>query len=106
MTSSLDAQLTADGGALNRRRSDVTRYLGHGFLFCYRGWERVRSKYFSILAAGAFAHFGKKTVLACPVRLAGEQRISIGDRVFIGPGSWLQTLQDCGNEAVAISIGS
>ena len=29
-----------------------------------------------------------------PVRLVGEERIAIGDGVFIGSGSWLQTLPD------------
>jgi acetyltransferase-like isoleucine patch superfamily enzyme len=41
-----------------------------------------------------------------PVRLGGEERIAIGDRVFIGPGSWLQSLPDGDNRSVAISIGN
>lgn len=40
-----------------------------------------------------------------PVRLEGEGRIAIGDHVFIGSGSWLQTLPDRPNKSVAISIG-
>jgi len=60
---------------------------------------------FSLLISGAFADFGSKTVLMYPLRLKGEERIAIGDSVFIGPGSWLQTLPDAGNKSVAISIG-
>lgn len=41
-----------------------------------------------------------------PVRIGGEERIALGSRVFIGPGSWLQTLPDGSNRSVAISIGS
>ncbi len=40
-----------------------------------------------------------------PIRLNGEERIAIGDHVFIGPGSWLQTLPDAENASVAVSIG-
>jgi carbonic anhydrase/acetyltransferase-like protein (isoleucine patch superfamily) len=60
---------------------------------------------FSLLISGAFADFGSKTVLMYPIRLKGEERIAIGDCVFIGPGSWLQTLPDAGNKSVAMSIG-
>jgi acetyltransferase-like isoleucine patch superfamily enzyme len=60
---------------------------------------------FSLLISGAFAEFGSKTVLTYPIRLKGEERIAIGDHVFIGPGSWLQTLPDAENKSVAMSIG-
>jgi acetyltransferase-like isoleucine patch superfamily enzyme len=41
-----------------------------------------------------------------PLRLSGEERISIGDRVFIGSGSWLQAIPANGSTSIAISIGS
>ena len=74
-------------------------------LALYRLSIRLRSKIFSLLISGAFADFGSKTVLMYPIRLNGEERIAIGDSVFIGPGSWLQTLPDAENKSVAISIG-
>lgn len=80
--------------------------LGRIYLSSYRGLIRVRSKCFSLLIAGAFASFGKKSVLIPPVRLSGEHRISIGDNVFIGSGSWLQTLANEDDRSIAISIGS
>jgi acetyltransferase-like isoleucine patch superfamily enzyme len=79
---------------------------GQCFLFSYRLSLRLRAKCFSILASGAFAHFGRKTTLTYPVRLSGEDRISIGDSVFVGADCWLQALPDAENRAVAISIGS
>jgi acetyltransferase-like isoleucine patch superfamily enzyme len=75
------------------------------FLFAYRASIRVRCKLFSLLISSAFAHFGRKTVLMYPLRLDGEKRISIGDRVFIGRDSWLQALPDGDNQSVAVSIG-
>jgi acetyltransferase-like isoleucine patch superfamily enzyme len=41
-----------------------------------------------------------------PLRLSGEERIQIGDGVFLGEGCWLQALPDGDNRAVAISVGS
>jgi acetyltransferase-like isoleucine patch superfamily enzyme len=76
------------------------------FLRAYRFFISARSKLFSLLAAGAFAGFGKRTVLMLPLRVSGERRIYVGDRVYVGAGSWLQTLPDGNSEAVAISIGS
>ena len=83
-------------------------YLGYLFLFCYRTFRRLKCKCFSVLASGAFASFGKNTILMLPVRISGETRIALGDRVFIGAGSWLQTLSGGSHhsQSVAISIGS
>ena len=41
-----------------------------------------------------------------PLRLSGEDRIRVGDGVFLGPDCWLQALPDGENRAIAISIGS
>jgi acetyltransferase-like isoleucine patch superfamily enzyme len=75
-------------------------------LYCYRWLTRFKNKCFSIAVGGAFAQFGNRSVLTLPIRIAGENRIEIGDRVFLGGGCWLQTLPDNDNQAVAISIGS
>jgi acetyltransferase-like isoleucine patch superfamily enzyme len=83
----------------------LKKYVGRPFVFCYRFWIRLRCKAFSLLISGAFARFGGKTVLMYPIRLSGEERIAIGDHVFIGPGSWLQTLPDGENTSIAVSIG-
>jgi acetyltransferase-like isoleucine patch superfamily enzyme len=82
------------------------RLVGHLFIFCYRGFGRLSRKCFSLLISGGFASFGKRTVLMYPLRLSGEERIEIGDGVFMGSGCWLQALSDGDNRAAAISIGS
>jgi acetyltransferase-like isoleucine patch superfamily enzyme len=74
------------------------------FLTLYKFLARARAKLFSLASAGSFESFGRRTVLALPVRLAGESRIRIGDDVYVGSGSWLQTLDGYGDE-VALEIG-
>jgi acetyltransferase-like isoleucine patch superfamily enzyme len=82
------------------------KYLGRIFLFCYRASIRLRCKCFSLMVSGAFARFGRNTCVMYPIRLSGEERIAIGDKVFIGSGCWLQTMKEDCNRSVAISIGS
>jgi carbonic anhydrase/acetyltransferase-like protein (isoleucine patch superfamily) len=86
--------------------SEMRKYLSRLFLFCYRASIRLRSKCSSLLMSGAFASFGPKTVIMLPIRLSGENRIALGDGVYIGAGSWLQTLPDNQNQSVAIFIGT
>lgn len=62
------------------------------FVDGYRNWKRGRDKIWTLLIKDAFASFGQRSVLALPIRLAGVEGISIGSGVFVGPGSWLQTL--------------
>ncbi|MGC4053255.1 MAG: acyltransferase [Paludibaculum sp.] len=81
------------------------RTLSQLALACYRLQYRLRCKCFSLLAAGAFAGFGRRTALMLPIQLAGEERIALGDGVYVGSGSWLQTLPDGGNKEIAIKIG-
>jgi acetyltransferase-like isoleucine patch superfamily enzyme len=76
------------------------------FLCCYRGFIRLSCKCFSLAISGAFAGFGKRTVLMHPVRLFGENRIKIGAHVFLGSGCCLMALDDGDNRSIAISIGS
>ena len=73
-------------------------------LFVYRGLLRLFAKSFSLSISGAFAAFGKNTVLMPPIRIWGERRIGIGARVFLGPGCCLSVLPDGDNRSVGISI--
>ena len=79
------------------------RLSGRAFAGAYRGGSRAWSKIFSLLISGAFASYGRRSVLEPPVRLEGEDRIAIGDRVFVGAGSWLQVLGD--GDGVVIAVG-
>jgi acetyltransferase-like isoleucine patch superfamily enzyme len=72
----------------------------------YRLAGRVKDKWFSLLAGGAFAAFGRRTVVSLPIRLGGERRIAVGERVYVGADCWLQALADGSNQSVAISIGN
>jgi acetyltransferase-like isoleucine patch superfamily enzyme len=84
----------------------LMKVLGSLFLLCYRFYSRVAGKCFSVLISGAFAHYGRRSVIMHPLRLSGEGRIAIGNSVFVGPGSWLQTLPEGDNESIALSIGN
>jgi lipopolysaccharide O-acetyltransferase len=76
---------------------------GRSALGSYRLAQRAWGKGFSLLAGGAFAEFGAHSVVQPPVRLAGERRIAIGSDVWVGAGSWLQSLSD--GDGVALRIG-
>jgi acetyltransferase-like isoleucine patch superfamily enzyme len=84
----------------------LRRILGRYTLGSYRLGQRAWGKGFSLLAGGAFAEFGARTVLQPPVRLSGEHRIAIGSDVWIGGGSWLQTLGDSNDVALGIGDGT
>ncbi len=80
--------------------------LGRATLDLYRLARRAWSKSFSLLAGGSFRSFGTNSVIETPVRIVGEHRISIGNEVFVGAGSWLQVIEEAGAAEVAgISIG-
>ncbi len=80
------------------------RVIGSAFLQSVWAFRRARRRCFAVLAAGGFAEFGRGTALETPVRLLGERRIAIGNDVFVGPGCWLQTMDE-GGEEVALWIG-
>ena len=82
----------------------MRRLTGRAALQLYRSWQRGSGKAFSLLSAGAFAAFGRRSVIELPVRLKGERRIAVGSGVYVGGGSWLQVL-DGGGDGVAIEIG-
>lgn len=82
----------------------MSRAGGSAFLGLCRWLVRARDKSFSKLAAGAFAEYGRRSVIQLPVRLSGEGRIAIGNDVFVGAGSWLQVLPGPA-DGVAIAIG-
>jgi lipopolysaccharide O-acetyltransferase len=78
--------------------------VGRASVGSYRLFVRARAKAFSVLSSGAFASFGARSVIEPPVRLAGEARIAIGADVYVGRGSWLQTLEGPGHAGV-LEIG-
>jgi acetyltransferase-like isoleucine patch superfamily enzyme len=82
----------------------VRRAIGRAAVVGHIEGRALRSKLFTILARGAFAHVGARTVLELPIRLTGESGIAIGDDVYVGSGSWLQVL-DAGLGGPRLEIG-
>lgn len=84
----------------------LRKAVGRAFVGSYRSFVRGRGKAFSLLAGGSFGAFGRSSVIQPPLRLSGEQRISVGDGVFIGPGCWLQVLAPGAGTALRIGNGT
>lgn len=60
----------------------------------YRFAIRLRNRIFSKAVSSAFHKFGQGSTLQLPATLWGEAGISIGNRVHIGPATWLLCLAD------------
>jgi acetyltransferase-like isoleucine patch superfamily enzyme len=84
--------------------SRSSKRVGSAALGVYRVAVRLRNKMFSTAIRGAFGSFGDRSVIELPVRLVGEKRISIGSRVFIGSGAWLQVIGP-DDESPALIVG-
>ena len=80
--------------------------MGRLSLGFYRLGQRLMGKGFSLAVGGAFAEFGPRSVLQPPVRLGGERRIAIGSDVWVGAGSWLQSLSESGGVVLSIGDGT
>jgi lipopolysaccharide O-acetyltransferase len=68
------------------------KLLGRVVLLAYLEGRAATSKFFGVLARGGFHRLGHRTVLELPVRIIGADRMDIGDGVYVGAGSCLQTL--------------
>lgn len=68
--------------------------LGKAVLRLHDRWQSWRNTLFSRLAAGGFGSCGKRSHIALPVRLLHPELMHLGSRVYVGPGSWLQALQE------------
>ncbi len=78
--------------------------MGTSFVRLHRGFTNARAWTFTRMSAGAFESLGEGCALQLPLRLDGEQWMSIGDEVFVGAGSWLQVLYGPGH-AGRLEIG-
>ena len=76
----------------------------HFALQFYRNWERLKSRLFAHVVRSGFYHFGDRSVIQLPTRLCRTEKISLGDGVHIGPGSWLEVREPRANAPV-ISFG-
>lgn len=64
--------------------------------------ERISAKAFGFTIKGAFAAWGEGTSVRKPFRVTGAHAISFGAHVYVGEGSWFQTVDsgciEIGNE--------
>jgi acetyltransferase-like isoleucine patch superfamily enzyme len=75
-------------GAVRREGRD------HKWLASYQRMQQARNYWFSKAVASSFLSFGHESIIDLPVTVHGASRISIGERVYIGPNSWLFTQGD------------
>lgn len=78
---------------------------GRRLLDLYVLSRKFRTKLMSFLVCRGFAHFGARSSIEPPLRVIGASRVSVGDDVFIGAGSWLQVLDAGTSSDIAIEIG-
>ncbi|HTZ85303.1 MAG TPA: acyltransferase [Solirubrobacteraceae bacterium] len=57
----------------------------------YNLLRETRDRVFSLAMRSSFASLGARSRLSLPVQLVGSKRITIGSRVYFGPGCWLLT---------------
>jgi acetyltransferase-like isoleucine patch superfamily enzyme len=57
----------------------------------YKLLRETRDRAFSLAMRSSFASMGSRTRLSLPVQLVGTERITVGSRVYFGPGCWLLT---------------
>ncbi len=90
-----------------RRWRRLRRPVGRAALALYRLAGRVKGKGFALLAGGAFAEFGPRTVVQPPLILFGERRIALGGDVWVGPGScFLALSREPGEPVIRIGAGT
>jgi acetyltransferase-like isoleucine patch superfamily enzyme len=74
------------------------------FAEAHRAWERLHTRAFTTLLRGSFDSCAASARIQRPLRLNGERRIAIGERVFIASHSWLATYES-GPGAGRLEIG-
>lgn len=82
------------------------RLFGRAVLHAYLEGRAAKSKLFCLMAAGGFHRLGRRTVLELPIRIIGGHRMDIGDDVYVGAGSCLQTLGDARGPVLFIGRGT
>jgi len=51
----------------------------------------ARDRAFTLAMKPSLAELGARSRLSMPIQLVGSERVSIGSRVYLGPGCWLLT---------------
>lgn len=68
---------------------------------------KISAKLKSVLSyPSSFRHFGKKSLILCPLQIDGKKNISVGDHVVVGEQSWLAAMPLTNNEHPQLVIGN
>lgn len=67
--------------------------------------QRLGAKAFSLAIAHGFYRWGRRSTAARPMRVSGEQWISVGSGVYFGSGCWLNAVPECPVSKPVIEIG-
>lgn len=73
----------------------------HAHRLLVRGMDKA----FTLAVRRSFRSFGAHTTIQRPVRLRGEGNIEVGSHVFVGSGSWLQTIDGPRSDPPRLVIG-
>jgi lipopolysaccharide O-acetyltransferase len=87
-------------------RMSLRRLLGRAALVGYLEGRAAISKLFCLIASGGFHRLGRRTVLELPIRIIGGDRMDIGEGVYVGAGSCLQTLGSASGPVLFIGDGT
>src|SRR2546423_11479515 len=97
-SSTMRSSEPSPGGASGRRVTARTRRnasLGPvDALGAHHRLRDLRTAVFSRLAARSFGEFGAGSQLVPPIRVDGAAGIVIGRDVYVGPDSWLLSVED------------
>lgn len=67
--------------------------------------QKATSKAFSLFVARGFYHWGRNSIVVPPLRVNGEQLISVSSGVFMGAGCWLNATPAGSAAGPIITIG-
>lgn len=69
-------------------------------------WNKIAAKLHQLTDYPfSFRHFGKKSLILCPMQIDGKKNISVGDHVVVGEHSWLAAMPLAGNDQPQLVIG-
>lgn len=70
-------------------------------------WNKIIAKlHQSIDYPFSFHHYGRKSLILCPLQIDGKKNISVGDHVVVGEQSWLAAMPLTNNEHPQLVIGN
>lgn len=70
-------------------------------------WNKIVAKLHQLIDYPiSFRHFGKKSLILCPLQINGKKNISVGDHVVVGEHSWLAAMPLTDNDKPQLIFGN